>query len=89
MIFPKMPLLSSLKPGGLLVPLLVAFLLAAALPALAQDGPRVVKILGRAEILSAGTWREVKTGERLARGEAIRPSVTARRASRPPMAGSR
>jgi hypothetical protein len=44
-----------------------------ALPARAQDdGSRVVRLTGRAGILSAGTWREAKTGERLAPGEAIR-----------------
>jgi hypothetical protein len=31
-----------------------------------------VKILGYAEILSQGTWPEVKTGQRLARGETLR-----------------
>jgi hypothetical protein len=67
MIFPETSLSASLKPGGLLVPLLAALLLAAALPALAQDGPLVVKIMGRAEILSAGTLAGGKSGERLAR----------------------
>jgi hypothetical protein len=41
-------------------------------PILAQQDPEIVTIMGRAEILSSGTWREAKTGEFVKPGDWIR-----------------
>jgi hypothetical protein len=40
-------------------------------PALAQPGPEVVSIMGHAEILSAGKWRQAKTGDFIKPGDTV------------------
>ena len=64
-------------PPALLAILVLPWLAAlGAGPVSAQESqdPRIVKILDRAEILEAGEWREIKTGERLALGRTLRAS---------------
>ncbi|MDR1051658.1 MAG: hypothetical protein LBP95_11420 [Deltaproteobacteria bacterium] len=41
-------------------------------PASAGDGVEVVSVMGRAEILSAGVWREAKKGDQVKSGESLR-----------------
>jgi len=49
-------------------------------PALAQQAGQVVSALGAVEVLRAGRWQPVGTGESLAEGEAVRTGVGSRAA---------